>query len=35
VNNPRPRREDDENWQIKSEGLPPPESPVQVMIRLE
>jgi hypothetical protein len=35
VNNPRPRREDDENWEIKPDGLPLLESPVEVEIRLE
>ncbi len=33
-NNPRPGREDDSNWQIISEKLPPRGTPVQVTIQL-
>jgi hypothetical protein len=35
VNNPRPGREDDELWEIKPEGLPDLEAPVQVIFTLE
>jgi hypothetical protein len=35
INNPRPGRDNDEIWEIKSEGLPPLNSPVQVTIKLE
>jgi hypothetical protein len=35
VNNPRPGREDDELWEIKPEGLPELETPVQVIFTLE
>ncbi len=34
-NNPRPGREDDSNWQIIPQDLPPRGTPVQVTIRLE
>lgn len=35
INNPRPGREDDENWQIQPGVMPPLETPVQVIIKLE
>ena len=35
INNPRPGRDNDDNWKIKSEGLPPLESPVEVTIFLK
>ena len=34
INNPRPGREDDDNWQVSSSALPPLNAPVQVTIRL-
>ena len=34
-NNPRPGREDDSNWQIIPQDLPPRGTPMQVTIRLE
>jgi hypothetical protein len=34
VNNPRPRRDDDENWLARPGILPPLETPVQVTLRL-
>lgn len=35
INNPRPSREDDENWEANPAPLPPLEAPVQVTLRLE
>jgi hypothetical protein len=35
INNPRPGRENDEIWEIKSKGLPPLNAPVNVTIQLE
>ncbi|HUR45018.1 MAG TPA: YdjY domain-containing protein [Candidatus Saccharimonadales bacterium] len=32
VNNPRPGRDNDDNWRIKSEGLPPLDSEVEVTL---
>jgi hypothetical protein len=34
INNPRPGRDNDDNWQVDAKGLPPLESPVEVTIRL-
>lgn len=34
VNNPRPGREDDDNWLVRTNGLPPVGSPVQVQLQL-
>ena len=34
INNPRPGREDDDNWLVRTNGLPPLSSPVSVVIRL-
>lgn len=34
VNNPRRGREDDDNWLVRTNGLPPLHTPVEVMIRL-
>jgi len=35
INNPRVGRDNDDNWQVNAKGLPPVESPVEVIIRLE
>lgn len=35
INNPRPGREDDENWEIQPGVMPPLDTPVQVIIRLQ
>lgn len=35
INNPRPGRDNDDNWQVNGKGLPPLESRVEVTIRLE
>jgi hypothetical protein len=35
INNPRAGRDNDDNWQVTAKGLPPLESPVDVIIRLE
>lgn len=35
VSNPRPGRDNDDNWRVKSEGLPPLETPVEVIIQLQ
>lgn len=35
INNPRPGRDDDDNWQVNSIALPPVNSPVQVTITVE
>jgi len=35
INNPRPGREDDDNWLPRANDLPPLNSPVEVIIRLE
>ncbi len=35
INNPRPGRENDKIWQVRPKGLPPLNSAVEVMIRLE
>jgi hypothetical protein len=35
INNPRPGRDNDDNWRIKSAGLPPLDSAVDVTIFLE
>jgi hypothetical protein len=35
INNPRPGREDDENWLPNTKALPPEDSPVDVIIRLQ
>lgn len=34
VNNPRPGREDDDNWIVRTNGLPPLGTPVQVQLQL-
>jgi hypothetical protein len=34
INNPRPGREDDDNWLIRTNGLPPLNSPVEIRIKL-
>lgn len=34
INNPRPGREDDENWEIQPGVMPPLETPVRVVIKL-
>jgi len=34
VNNPRPGHQDDENWTVSKTGLPAPDTPVQVLLRL-
>ena len=34
INNPRPGREDDDNWLVRTNGLPPLNTPVNVVIRL-
>lgn len=34
INNPRPGREDDDNWLVRANGLPPLNTPVGVVIRL-
>jgi hypothetical protein len=35
VNNPRPGRDNDDNWRVKSEGLPPLGTPVEVILYLQ
>lgn len=35
INNPRPGRDNDDNWQVRGRDLPPVESPVEVTIKLE
>src|SRR5262249_29384586 len=35
INNPRPGRDNDDIWEIKTEGLPPLHSAVNVTIKLE
>jgi len=34
VNSPRRRRDDDDNWLVRTNGLPPLQSPIEVSIRL-
>lgn len=34
INNPRPRRDDDENWYVETKAVPPKETPVTVTIEL-
>jgi len=34
INNPRPGREDDDNWLVRTNNLPPLHAPVEVTIRL-
>jgi hypothetical protein len=34
INNPRPGREDDDNWLVRTNDLPPLHAPVEVMIKL-
>jgi hypothetical protein len=34
INNPRPGREDDDNWLVRTNGLPPLNAPVNVTIRV-
>jgi hypothetical protein len=34
INNPRPGREDDDNWLVRTNGLPPLQTPLEVTIRL-
>lgn len=34
VNNPRPGREDDDNWLVRTNGLPPLNAPINVVFRL-
>ena len=34
INNPRPGREDDKIWMVRSKKVPPPETPVEVVIQL-
>lgn len=34
INNPRPGREDDDNWLVRTNGLPPLGTPVEVQLRL-
>lgn len=34
INNPRRGREDDDNWLVRSDGLPPLHAPVEVTVRL-
>jgi hypothetical protein len=35
INNPRPGRENDKIWNVHAKGLPPFNSPVEVIIRLK
>jgi hypothetical protein len=35
INNPRPGRDNDDNWRVQSEGLPPLDSAVEVTIYLQ
>ena len=34
INNPRPGREDDDNWLVRTNGLPPLNSTVEIQLRL-
>jgi len=34
INNPRPKREDDDNWTIETKAVPPKDTPVTVIIEL-
>jgi hypothetical protein len=34
INNPRPKREDDDNWTIQTKAVPPKDTPVTVIIEL-
>lgn len=35
INNPRPGRDNDDNWRVRTEGLPPLETPVEVTLYLK
>ncbi len=35
INNPRPGREDDDNWIVRTNGLPPQNTSMEVVLRLE